>query len=51
MSRSALQAALNPADGPWLYYVLAEADGSHFFTDDFDEFIRVRNESRARGLF
>jgi UPF0755 protein len=50
-SRSALEAALNPADGPWLYYVLADADGRHFFTDDFDEFLRVRDESRAAGLF
>lgn len=50
-SRSALEAALNPADGPWLYYVLAGADGSHFFTDDYDEFLRVRDESRAAGLF
>lgn len=50
-SRSALEAALHPAEGPWLYYVLAGEDGSHFFTDDFDEFIRVRDESRAAGLF
>jgi UPF0755 protein len=50
-SRSALEAALNPAEGPWLYYVLAGEDGSHFFTDDYDEFLRVRDESRAAGLF
>ncbi|MGY6502308.1 MAG: endolytic transglycosylase MltG [Acidimicrobiales bacterium] len=50
-SRSALEAARNPADGPWLYYVLADADGSHFFTDDYNEFLRVRDESRAAGLF
>lgn len=50
-SRSALEAALNPAEGPWLYYVLADADGRHFFTDDYDEFLRVRDESRAAGLF
>lgn len=50
-SRSALDAALHPAEGPWLYYVLAGEDGSHFFTDDYDEFLRVRDESRAAGLF
>lgn len=50
-SRSALHAALNPADGDWIYYVLAGEDGSHFFTDDYDEFLRVRDESRAAGLF
>ncbi|QGG95167.1 endolytic transglycosylase MltG [Actinomarinicola tropica] len=49
--RAALAAALNPEPGPWLYYVLASEDGSHFFTDDYDEFIRQRDESRAQGLF
>ena len=49
--RAALAAALNPDEGPWLYYVLANEDGSHFFTDDYDEFIRQRDESRAQGLF
>jgi UPF0755 protein len=50
-SRSALEAALNPAEGPWLYYVLADTDGRHFFTDDYNEFLRVRDESRAAGIF
>jgi UPF0755 protein len=49
--RAALEAALNPADGPWLFYVLADEDGSHFFTDDFDEFQNQVNKSRAEGLF
>lgn len=34
----ALDAALNPADGPWIYYVLTEP-GVHTFTDDYDEFL------------
>ena len=49
--RAALAAALNPEAGPWLYYVLASEDGSHFFTDDYDEFIAQRDQSRAEGLF
>lgn len=49
--RAALAAALNPEAGPWLYYVLASEDGSHFFTDDYDEFIAQRDKSRAEGLF
>jgi UPF0755 protein len=49
--RAALAAALNPESGPWLYYVLASEDGSHFFTDDYDEFIAQRDQSRAEGLF
>jgi UPF0755 protein len=48
---AALAAALNPEAGPWLYYVLASEDGTHFFTDDYDEFIAQRDQSRAEGLF
>ncbi len=49
--RGALAAAINPEPGNWLYYVLASEDGSHFFTDDFDEFNRVAQESRDAGIF
>jgi UPF0755 protein len=51
--RAALEAALHPADGPWLYYVLdpnAEVEGGHFFTDDYAEFLRVKDECAAAGL-
>lgn len=49
--RAALEAALNPVPGPWLFYVLAEEDGTHFFTDDFTEFQNQVAKSRAEGLF
>ena len=49
--RAALEAALNPEEGDWLFYVLADADGSHFFTDDYNEFLNQVNRSRADGLF
>ena len=49
--RAALAAAIAPEPGDWLYYVLASEDGTHFFTDDFDEFNRVAQESRDAGLF
>jgi UPF0755 protein len=50
--RSSIEAALNPADGDWLYYVLdAEADdGSHFFTADYDEFVEARQRCAEAGL-
>lgn len=38
-----IQAALNPADVDYLYYV-ATGDGHHFFTSDYNEFLRVKNE-------
>jgi UPF0755 protein len=48
--RDSLLAALHPADGPWLYYVIQDADGHHFFTDDASEFDRARSDAQQRGL-
>jgi UPF0755 protein len=47
---ASIEAALNPAEGDWLYYVLADENGAHYFTDDFDDFNRAVRESRAKGL-
>ena len=48
--RASIEAAMNPEDGPWIYYVLEDADGNHLFTDDYDEFLRAKNECEAAGL-
>lgn len=48
--RASIEAALSPADGPWLYYVLADADGNHAFTDSPDEFETLVAEADAKGL-
>jgi peptidoglycan lytic transglycosylase G len=40
---ASLEAALNPADVDYLYYV-ATGNGRHFFTSDYNEFLRVKNE-------
>ncbi|MBI4259539.1 MAG: endolytic transglycosylase MltG [Actinobacteria bacterium] len=41
-----IRAALEPADVPYLYYVLCEKDGpgTHRFSVEYDEFLRNRNE-------
>jgi UPF0755 protein len=49
--RGALEAALHPADGDWLFYVLADAEGRHLFTSDYNEFLRQKNASQEAGLF
>ncbi len=49
--RLALEAALYPAEGDWLFYVLADADGRHFFTPDFTDFQNQVRRSREQGLF
>lgn len=42
---AAIQAALNPADGPWLFYVTVNPDtGETKFTDDYDEFLVFKKE-------
>jgi len=48
--KKSLEAALNPEPGPWLYYVLADKDGRHFFTDNYSQFQRAVNEARKQGL-
>ena len=48
--KSSLQAALNPAEGDWLYYVLADENGGHYFTADYNDFLRAQRESQRKGL-
>jgi UPF0755 protein len=49
--RSSLEAALDPVDGPWLYYVLTDESGAHYFTDDYDDFLAASEDAQARGVF
>ena len=46
-----LEGALNPEDSDILYYVLATAEGRTFFTNDYQEFLDQRDQSRAEGIF
>ena len=36
---ASLEAAVQPADGPWLYYVLNDCEGRHAFSESYDEFL------------
>jgi len=47
--KASLEAALNPEPGPWLYYVLQDPT-SHFFTDDYDEFLRAKRRAQENDL-
>jgi UPF0755 protein len=40
---ASIQAVLNPAQVDYLYFV-ATGDGGHFFTSDYNEFLRVKEE-------
>lgn len=48
--QASLEAALNPAEGPWIYYVLQDEQGNHFFTESFAEFNRAKAECARLGL-
>jgi UPF0755 protein len=47
---AAIKAALQPADGDWIYYVLATEEGEHAFTNSYDEFLRLKAQAKAKGL-
>jgi len=48
--QASIEAALEPASGPWLYYVLIDKDGHHAFTSSATEFARLKAEARRKGL-
>jgi UPF0755 protein len=37
--RASLEAAVDPAEGDWLYYVLADCDGRHAFSVAYEDFL------------
>jgi UPF0755 protein len=48
--QKSLAAALNPTPGPWLFYVLADANGRHAFATTDAEFQQLVRQARAKGL-
>lgn len=48
--QASLEAALNPAEGDWIYYVLQDEEGNHFFTASFSEFNQAKQECADKGL-
>jgi len=48
--QASLEAAIDPAEGPWIYYVLQDEQGNHFFTESFAEFNRAKQECARKGL-
>lgn len=44
--REAIKAAINPAETNYLFFV-SNNDGTHFFTDDYEEFLKVKGETQG----
>lgn len=49
--KKSIQAALAPTPGPWLYYVVSDAQGNHTFSVTREEHDKAAAEARAKGLF
>jgi UPF0755 protein len=47
---ASIKAALQPADGDWIYYVLATKEGEHAFTNSYQEFLKLKAQAKAKGL-
>ena len=47
--RPSLEAALHPADGTWLYYVLKDAR-THAFSTDYQQFLADKKAAEQKGL-
>jgi UPF0755 protein len=49
--RNALEAALAPATGDWLYFVKIDKQGHSLFTADYQEFVRAKDKSQREGVY
>ncbi|MGI9615279.1 MAG: endolytic transglycosylase MltG [Acidimicrobiales bacterium] len=53
--RASLEAAINPSEEPgseeWIWYVLKDREGNHFFTESYDAFLEQKALSQEQGLF
>jgi len=47
----ALQAALNPAAGDWLFFVTIDKAGNSLFTSDYQEFLRAKAKAQRDGVY
>lgn len=44
---ASLEAVMNPAQGDWLYYVLADCEGNHHFAVDYEDFLNAKARYQA----
>ncbi|MEY2424948.1 MAG: hypothetical protein QOI61_520 [Actinomycetota bacterium] len=49
-SRASIRAALHPADGPWIYYVKFQSDGTHKFSVTLAQHNAAVADAKRRGV-
>lgn len=47
---ASLRAAADPEETDYLFYVLTSTEGSHSFTDNYDEFLAFKAKAKADGV-
>ena len=47
---ASIRAALRPAAGNWLYYVVIARDGHHAFTADYQQFLELKRKAKELGV-
>jgi UPF0755 protein len=47
----AIQAAMNPTPGPWLYFVKINKDGHSYFTASYSDFLVHKQQAQANGIY
>jgi UPF0755 protein len=47
---ASIRAALQPAAGNWLYYVVIARDGHHAFTADYQQFLELKRKAKELGV-
>ncbi len=49
-SKASLEAAMNPAEGDWIFYVLSPDGRTHNFAVDDDEFLEFKRQAEEAGV-
>jgi UPF0755 protein len=49
--RKALEAALAPAQGDWIYFITIDKQGGSLFTNSYDEFLKAKAKAQREGVY
>lgn len=48
---AAIQAAMSPTPGNWLYFVKIDKAGNSYFTADYNDFLRHKQQAQSSGVY
>jgi UPF0755 protein len=47
----AIESAMSPVPGPWLYFVKISKDGRSYFTASYSDFLAHKQQAQANGVY